>query len=55
MSYEFLSYLFFFNSVTYGSGSNSLFWKLLKLFNNNILYSASSTCANISNEEEIYA
>lgn len=56
MSYEFLPFFFFsfFYSVTDSSGSESLFLKLFKTPNWNILYSATSTFAKITVEEEIF-
>lgn len=54
MSYELFFFFPFFNSVTDSSGSNSLFLKLFKMPNWNILYSATSTFAKITVEEEIF-
>jgi len=50
----FTFFFFFFNSVTDSSGSNSLFLKLSKMSNWNILYPATSTFAKMTVEEEIF-
>lgn len=47
-------FFLFFHAVTDSSGSSSLFLKLFKMSNWNILYSATSTFANITVEEEIF-